>query len=599
MTNVPLKKVTVLGPMDNKDIIVKNIQALGLVHVIPLTESEKQLQASPGKYYEALRYLMQSPEQRTPLRREPEGKTAQDIIDRVNEIKYTTIRLSNRRDKLQRHLKQTQHWGDFVIPDAQEIGGYNLYFYKVPYFKLKALSRIPNLIYQQVYKGNLNAYIVVLAKEEPDHTAMPGKQITFEHKSRHDAMVELDNVIFQLEELDEERHRLTRYIPFLLNNLHHIEDKTIYDYVMDRTLDDDKFFAFQGWVPSDKVADIHDFTYEYGAAVHIEDPTEDDTPPTLFKNPHTLKGGEELVKFYQMPAYRAWDPSIIVYLSFAVFFAMIMSDAGYALLLGAVLFLFRKKLGKTDTGRRMFTLGLVISGVSFIYGVLAGSYFGMSPMTPILENAKVLDVTDFDIMMKFSIIIGVIHLIAANAIMAWHNRRSFHGLSYVGWIMAFAGGLGLWLLEPAPALTAPSALMLMIGMVLVLLFSSQRKIDGVKSFGLRFGEGLLGVANLSKAFGDVLSYMRLFALGLASASLAVMFNEMAGQMSENLAGIGAFLALIILILGHGLNFLLAIMGGVVHGLRLNLIEFFSWSIKDEGYAFEPFSLKEQKEWKTQ
>lgn len=599
MSNVPLKKVTVLGPMDHKDMIVKNIQAMNLVHVIPLTESEKQLQATPSKYYEALRYLIQCPEQRARLRKEPEGKTAQDILDRANEIKYTSIRLRNRLDKLQRNLKRTQHWGDFTIPNADDIGGYHLYFYKVPYYKLTALSRIPGLIYQQVYKGNLNAYMVILSKDEPDHTQIPGKQIEFAHKSRHDALAEVDSITFQLEELDEERRRMTRYIPFLLSNLHHIEDKTIYEYVMDRTLDDEKFFAFQAWAPADKVADIVDFTSDFGTAVHIENPTEDDTPPTLFKNPQTLKGGEDLVKFYQMPSYNAWDPSIIVYLSFAVFFAMIMSDAGYALLLGAIIFLFRKKLKGSDTGNRMFTLGLMISGVSFIYGVMAGSYFGLSPMTPLLESAKILDVTDFGSMMKVSIIIGVIHLVTANAVMAWHNRDSAHGLSYVGWMMAFCAGLGLWLFETNIQVTSPSAILFMAGMALVFLFSSERKCNSVKNTCLRVAEGLLGVLNLSKAFGDVLSYMRLFALGLASASLAVMFNQMAGQMNENMVGIGAVLAVLILIMGHGLNFLLAIMGGVVHGLRLNLIEFFSWSIKDEGYAFEPFSLKEQKQWKTQ
>ena len=87
--------------------------------------------------------------------------------------------------------------------------------------------------------------------------------------------------------------------------------------------------------------------------------------------------------------------------------------------------------------------------------------------------------------------------------------------------------------------------------------------------------------------------MRLFALGLASASLAIMFNDLASQVAQGIAGIGTFLAILVLIFGHSLNLVLGIMGGVVHGLRLNLIEFFSWSIADEGYAFKPFYLKEK------
>ena len=88
----------------------------------------------------------------------------------------------------------------------------------------------------------------------------------------------------------------------------------------------------------------------------------------------------------------------------------------------------------------------------------------------------------------------------------------------------------------------------------------------------------------------MLSYLRLFALGLASAKLAITFNDLAGGIYEK-GGIGILLAFVILLVGHGINFLLCLMGGVVHGLRLNCIEFFNWGLSQEGYAFEPFKKK--------
>jgi V/A-type H+-transporting ATPase subunit I len=101
---------------------------------------------------------------------------------------------------------------------------------------------------------------------------------------------------------------------------------------------------------------------------------------------------------------------------------------------------------------------------------------------------------------------------------------------------------------------------------------------------------MMQFTNVSKAFGDVLSYLRLFALGLASAQLAVTFNGLAADAS-NRGGIGLLLAILILLAGHTINFLLGLLGGVVHGLRLNCIEFFNWSLTEEGYAFEPFRRK--------
>jgi len=101
---------------------------------------------------------------------------------------------------------------------------------------------------------------------------------------------------------------------------------------------------------------------------------------------------------------------------------------------------------------------------------------------------------------------------------------------------------------------------------------------------------LLALTNISKAFGDTLSYLRLFALGLASAQLASTFNGLASGAME-VPGLGIFLAILILVAGHGINLLLGIIGGVVHGLRLNCIEFFNWSLNEEGYPFRAFSKK--------
>ena len=114
----------------------------------------------------------------------------------------------------------------------------------------------------------------------------------------------------------------------------------------------------------------------------------------------------------------------------------------------------------------------------------------------------------------------------------------------------------------------------------------------------RLLKGLGGLTGLSNAFGDALSYLRLFALGLASASLAGTFNDMAGQAKEALPGIGILFALLIALLGHTLNFVLALSSGFIHGLRLNFIEFFRWSVSEEGHPFNAFARKEKESWKT-
>lgn len=110
--------------------------------------------------------------------------------------------------------------------------------------------------------------------------------------------------------------------------------------------------------------------------------------------------------------------------------------------------------------------------------------------------------------------------------------------------------------------------------------------------------GLKGLARISGAFGDTLSYLRLFALGLASASLAMTFNDLAKQVGDAVPGIGFLFSLLIIVLGHGLNLLLAFASGIIHGLRLNFIEFFNWGMPEEGRPFRAFERKEKVSWTT-
>ncbi|WP_315854774.1 V-type ATPase 116kDa subunit family protein, partial [Alienimonas chondri] len=337
-----------------------------------------------------------------------------------------------------------------------------------------------------------------------------------------------------------------------------------------------------------------------GLALTVEAPAPADAPPTLLNNPDRLAGAEGCVTFYITPGYRAWDPTAVVYLSFALFFGMIVSDAAYGLVLGVGLFLFWGRLGATRSSRRFRNLAVGLVSFTVAYGVAAGSYFGLEPPAgSLLDRLRVyVDgrpmTEDRNAMMAISVAIGAAHLTLANLIAAWNSRRSSRLLGHLGWAATIVGGF-LW---GAGAMTGAAAFAdvgqpaVLVGAAFVLLFSSDRPLFSFspKTHALRLVDGAMQIPNLTKAFGDVLSYLRLFALGLASAQLAITFNDLASQ-SFRAGGAGVALALVILVAGHGINILLGLMGGVVHGLRLNCIEFFNWSLNDEGYPFRPFTKK--------
>ncbi len=271
-----------------------------------------------------------------------------------------------------------------------------------------------------------------------------------------------------------------------------------------------------------------------------------------------------------------------------MFFAMILSDAGYSLLLMALVVLYWNKLSHNETRRRARSLLLAIGGFSTVYGVLVGSYFGINPESnSVADHLRLLDLNQYDQMIELSITIGALHLLIANFMNVVHGRRFTAKVPALGWCTLIAGGWLYWQQQPDWG----TALMI-AGVGMILFFSSDASLSSPMSALKRLGMGLVGLTGASKAFGDVMSYMRLFALGLASSSLAITFNELAQQAQEASPGMGLVFSALIILLGHCLNIVLAIVSGVIHGLRLNYIEFFNWALSDEGYPFVPFRKKE-------
>ncbi len=347
-------------------------------------------------------------------------------------------------------------------------------------------------------------------------------------------------------------------------------------------------------------AHVRQFADDNQLAVTLERPSNKDEPPTLLENPERVAGSEALVTFYKTPAYHSWDPSIIAYVSFSLFFAMILADAGYGLILALLTAYLWKRMGKTRAGRRGRNVLATLTGFSIVYGVLCGSFFGVSPpKDSLLGRLDIIDAESQALMMPLTIVVGVIHLSLANLVMAWQQRGRATALASLGWVAVMAGatcaGVGAFakLNEPvADRLTQAGAILLIGGLVAVFLFSSERPLRSlsIKNHVLRVVDGFAGLTGISGLFGDVLSYLRLFALGLSSARLSSTFNDL-GASAWDAAGFGVIAAIGIVILGHTLNLLLSLMSGVVHGLRLNCIEFFKWSLPEEGYLFEAFAKK--------
>lgn len=587
MSIVKLKKVTLYGCLSEKLQMLNELQRLGCMHITSLYVPDNLLDKGDvggfSQTWEALKYLNKCPHKLKSIKN-PSSFDPASIEQQVLHNKHQMEELQDEKDVIKQKIEELTPWGNFALPDPKELAGQKFWFYIVPHQEMKSIN-LQAVCAKVVQKDNRFTYVVVVAENEPE--CMPGTQIQLPRESLNALKSRLEQIEFAIEDHQLERVNLTRWLDLFEENLFRLQDQALLVNVSHQTYDHHPVFVLQGWIPSSDVEKIKTYAKKNELAVRIEEPNEDQQPPTLLHNKDALKGGEDLLSFYMTPSYSLWDPSATIFFSFAIFFAMIFSDAGYAIILGAVLAFFWKGLGKTATGRRFRNVLLALTLFSFLWGVFVGSYFGIAPSAQShLHYLKIIDMSNYAAMMTLAILVGVIHITIANIAQAWSKRHSLLAIANIGWATTLIGGATAFLGSKTIGFV-----LIVIGLAAVILFTSIEK-----PFWKRLLNGLIGLTRITGMFGDVLSYLRLFALGLASASLAAVFNDLAKQTYHEMSGFKILLAALILLIGHGINFILSLMSGFIHGLRLNFIEFFNWGLPEEGTPFKAFSKKEISKW---
>lgn len=601
MTIARQLELTLIGDAAEKSGIIEGLQGLGVVHLVPLEGGAAEVGPDAADDARAaLNDLQGCPRKRRPQR--PIGETdLQTVVEDILRNKYRREDAIDRIEVIEQRLRALRPWGNFSLPAVEELDSHRLWFYLVPRGKESGLGEI-RLPWQIVNSDQRYHYLVILSEWEPEEQAIPFRRVHTGSRSLEALEEQLYDTRVELEDLEADRESFTRWIPTLRNSLYRILDRRDQLLAEQQCLTAEEVFVVRGWIPRHCVEALSRWIESVPAGYTLREPDADDTPPTLLINSDRFGGGQEAVSFFQLPGYSNWDPSPLIFASFSLFFAMILADAGYGLVLGLPLLVYWRRLSiPGTTAIRLRNMWLSLSLCSVLYGVAVGSYFGVGPPAgSALAALYVLDLNDFDSMMRLSIAVGTLHLMMAHAAVFWSSRGTRAGMVALAWFIGVGSGFGLWLhyitASDFSLAASPFSYGLLAWLLLLLLFSGERPFDSAKNIGLNLASGLGALTGLTKAFGDVLSYMRLFALGLAGTSLAATFNELAVTARDASPNIGFLYFILIILLGHTLNFALALMSGVIHGLRLNLMEFYNWGIRDEGYPFKAFAKRGVSKW---
>jgi V/A-type H+-transporting ATPase subunit I len=393
MSIISMHKVTFIGMTADRDRLLADLQKMGCVEIIPLASGSAAIAdtATTAGAREALKFLHTYPQRRRQVL-DKEQFDAVDVEQQTLEVRKRLLDLEDERDFLIKRIQDMRPWGDFILPPLPEMGNRRLWFYVVPHKDMPKIEASAS-VWEIIKRDNRFCYVTVVAEEEPSE--MPVPRVHLGSKPRYELEARLDTVELAIEDAQAERAYLTRWHDLLKGNLGRLEDRSIRQSAAAQIYSNDSAFALQGWAPADSLPALEDYSREQEFYFASELPGHEDNPPTLMSNPSWISAGEDLVTFYMTPGYRTWDPSGVTFVSFVIFFAMILADAGYAAVMALALMLLWKKIGRSSSGRRFRPLLLSVVTASLIFGVLLGGYFGVTPSDASLPGMlHVLDMSN-------------------------------------------------------------------------------------------------------------------------------------------------------------------------------------------------------------
>ena len=355
---------------------------------------------------------------------------------------------------------------------------------------------------------------------------------------------------------------------------------------------EDTIVTLVGYAPTEKDAEVCAALDKIGVLYLKEAAVVEDNPPIQLRNNWFVRQFELLTDMYGRPDYNEFDPTPYISVFFLLFFAMCMGDAGYglALVIGGILL---RKTGMKD----MAPLVTILGAGTFVVGIVMHTFFGVDisvlPWIPSWLKAVMITgtIAGFEAQMVLALIIGIVHLCLAmvvKTVYATKNKGFLGSLGTWGWTLLIVGGVAFGALAMFLSIPADVTKWIVIGLGVVsalgiFLFNDIHR-NPLKNIGSGLWETYNTVTGL---LGDVLSYLRLYALGLAGGMLGKAFNDIA-TMTLGDGGFGIIPFAIILVIGHTLNLAMCCLGAFVHPLRLNFLEFFKNSGYDgKGRSYRP------------
>ena len=630
---VPMKKVSLIIMGDKKSETLKKLRKLGILHIESLEGSGKKLEELKGRVslLEAALFSISEKKNKKIKQEKADVSKAISVSEEIVALEDEKKLCSAEKIALATELDRLSDWGELEPEklDALAEKGIDISLYEMPKAEYDNLGENLKTLSLQKTKSSVKFLLIKTRAEGENEAVHSLKAYRLEMPAASTAEIrqKAENLNNRIKEIDEKISSFAGCADGIKKAIRVCEKEIEFEVyatgMANESLSDVTVSYFTGYVEEENLECLKKTAKENSWGLLVEDPTEEDNVPTKLKNNKFVSLIYPLTDFLgTVPGYFEYDISGWFLGFILIFFGIIFGDGGYGLLISAVTgILIAKSLASKKKVPPAFLLIGLFGLSTILWGTLTCTWFGLSPeqlpewlqkiSVPVISNVYAdriwyppwtngeYGLTTAQNLQIFCFSLALVQLTVAHIKVAARNRKSIRILGDIGSIMQLIGifyvvlsfvvnaevfSFGL-VIGGIPVGTA--ALVLVIaGFVMSFVFSNYEGniVKSILESLKNIVSVLLGVVNV---FSDIVSYIRLWAVGLAGAAISATVNELASPLLGNF--LFMIIAIVLLVFGHGLNMILNVLSVIVHGIRLNTLEFsshldMSWS----GHKFKPF-----------
>ena len=590
-----MKKLTLLCTRSSRERTLESLRDLGVLHLQHVAPPEGEgLEEARNLFAHLQRVVEILPKH---PQAKPSGKTPHETVDAVWALIHRKQALSEKLGALELEIRHTEPLGDFSPETvrALQADGVSVILYKAPIKNVPDAPEGSSFI--ELSRDRSSLYFALIGRGEwtieAEEVALPSTSLA-EMKTKQVSLQD------KLEQIGEEfigfagdHESVAQLAGEAKDHIQYLEARNGMGQAEDVTY-------LRGFFPAEQEKRLRESASSEGWALLVEDVSSDDDVPTLLRNPKWVTPIKAVLDMIGViPGYKELDVSALFLIFLSIFFAFLIGDAGYGLLFIGLTLFGKMKTRGNEAAQPALNLLMLMSACCVVFGVLTGNYFGIlleslpAPLAGLSSNyltGKTSEGWNSDLaashVMFICFVIGTLHLTLAHGWNLIRKINSWSALTDLGWLCStwalFSVVLQMVLYIELPAWIVAAQMPLLGTGILLIVIS----LILTKSY---FGLVTLAL-DIINNFVDIISYVRLYAVGAASLAIAQAFNGMA--MDIGFSGLGAIGAALILFAGHGLNIVLGAMGVMVHGIRLNTLEFSGHAgVEWAGIHFNPFSKR--------